>query len=221
MSSAPNRPSPAVFRRRRLVALALLAIIVIVVVLLIARPWASSAPGTETPTPTPTPTAEASATPTPDPSATPDPEKTPVPTDVALAEGDPCTPAVLRVEARTDRARYGAEETPQLSLAITNTGSVACTSNVGTSQQVFTITSGDEVYWRSTDCQGTPADAEVTLEPGVTVASAAPLSWDRTRSATATCDTERPTVPSGGATYHLQTSVGGVDSERTAQFILE
>ena len=105
-------------------------------------------------------------------------------------------------------------------FSVTNTGTQPCRLNVGTSQQVFTITSGSDQYWTSTDCQKDPADAEVDLEPGKTVTSSTPISWDRTRSSAESCDGERDQASAGGASYHLKTSVAGVESTTSKQFIL-
>jgi len=128
---------------------------------------------------------------------------------------------VVQVEAITDQGSYDPDENPELSLSVTNTGTVACDLNAGTSTQVFTITSGADVYWTSTDCQTDPADAEVTLEPGVAVATKTPVTWDRTRSSPETCEiTDREAVPGEGASYYLTVSVGGVESASPTQFLL-
>jgi hypothetical protein len=86
---------------------------------------------------------------------------------------------------------------------------------------VFTITSGSEVYWKSTDCQTDKVDAEVLLQPGKTISSQAPITWDRTRSDPSTCQSNREQVPAGGVSYHLETSVAGITSAETKQFILQ
>lgn len=125
------------------------------------------------------------------------------------------------MEALTDSADYSDDELPKLSLVLTNAGSTSCTMNAGTSQQVYTIKSGKDIYWRSTDCQTEASDTEVLLEPGKEVKSA-PIEWDRTRSATDTCDmTERTSAPAEGASYYLSTSVGGIQSISSKQFLLK
>lgn len=125
------------------------------------------------------------------------------------------------VEAITDKETYGSGERPQFSIRLTNSSDVACTLNVGTSQQVFTVTSGSDVWWHSTDCQTEPSDMVVTLAAGQTVASAAPLEWDRTRSSVKTCgDASRQNAPGGGASYHLSVEVGGIAGVDSAQFFL-
>ena len=145
------------------------------------------------------------------------PKATPKP----AAEGAPCSAASVQVEAITDADKYEPGKLPQLSLSLTNTGATSCTINAGTSKQVFTITSGKDVYWTSTDCQTESADAEVLLEPGEPVSSSAPVAWERVRSAKDTCDAAtRDAAPAGGASYHLRVSVDGIESETPKQFLL-
>lgn len=200
------QPSKVYWRRRLIVGLAALAVIV-VIILIVIRPGASSgAPAT----PSPTTAARHTA----------DPQSSTIPTDPTTASGAACKPANVDVEAMTDKANYGAAELPQLTVSITNTGPNACKLDAGTKAQVFTITSGTEVYWRSTDCQTGAVDAEILLQPGKTVKSQAPIAWDRTRSDPATCSAKRSPVPAAGASYHLATSVDGIASKTTKQFIL-
>ncbi len=206
------QPSKVYWRRRLVVGLAVLAIIV-VVILIVIRPGSSSGAPT-TPAPTTT-AATAAASP-----RTADPKSTTIPTDPTTASGAACKPANVDVEAVTDKSSYGPDDMPQLSIAITNTGPNACKIDAGTKAQVFTITSGSEVYWKSTDCQTGAIDAEVLLQPGKTVKSQTPLGWDRTRSDPATCSAKRNLVPAGGASYHLATAVDGIASKATQQFVL-
>ncbi|WP_395245749.1 hypothetical protein ACGGZK_08055 [Agromyces sp. MMS24-K17] len=222
---APNgRPSPAVYRRRRLVVLLGLLAVVVAIVLIIVRPGSSQGdeadrsapPATETPAATDAAATEAPATDAP----AADGSGTALPTESASAEGKHCKSAQVAVEAVTDRTEYAAGEQPQLSMTLTNTGADACVLNVGTKVQEFTIKSGEEVYWRSTDCQGDPFDADVLLEPGKPVSSAVPIIWDRTRSAPDTCGIGREAVPAGGASYHLTVLVDGIESAESKQFLL-
>ena len=191
-----------VYRRRRLVVgLGVLAVLLIII-LIVVRPGSGGDPAS---TAAPAPTGGAA-----DPASSADPAAAPA-----------CDPAVVQVEAITDQGAYDAGDEPELSLSVTNTGSTPCALNAGTSTQVFTITSGADVYWTSTDCQTDPADAEVTLEPGVAVSTKTPLTWDRTRSSPETCEiTDREAVPGEGASYYLSVSVGGVESAGPTQFLL-
>ncbi|GAA1846586.1 hypothetical protein GCM10009750_36250 [Agromyces salentinus] len=170
--------------------------VVVAIVLIIVRPGgAQGEPKTE-------PTAPATST----------PETTTIPTEATAVDGDPCSPEQITVEPVTDKTVYEAGEQPQLSVTVTNTGKNVCVLNAGTAAQVFTIKSGEEQYWTSTDCLVDPVDAEVSLKPGTPVSSAAPIVWDRTRSTPETCEGAREAVPSGGASYHLTVSVDGYES---------
>ena len=96
-----------------------------------------------------------------------------------------------------------------------------CTLNVGTTTQVFAVTSGDDVWWRSTDCQSEPSDMIATLAAGQTVSSVTPVVWDRTRSSVSTCGTaNRPVAPGGGASYHVTVEIGGVPAVASKQILL-
>jgi hypothetical protein len=213
--TAPGRLPARVYRRRRAMVLLGLVAVVIAIVLVIVRPGTSQ--GDEVAQTTP---ASAAPTGTPAASAAPGPSAEPEPTAAAPVDGAACVDAQITVEAVTDATVYAADEQPNLSVTITNTGSNACVIDVGTAAQVFTVKSGTEVYWSSTDCQVDPVSAEVTLEPGQEVSSSEPLVWDRTRSSADTCEGERSAVPGGGASYHLGVAVDGFESESTKQFLL-
>jgi len=214
---ATNDRLPAsVYRRRRLFVLLGVLAIIAIIALVIWKPGSSSGRSTDVSAATSTPVPSAAATDAAEPEATP----TPTPAETGVNEDGTCKPSAVKVEALTDASAYAAGVNPQLSLSVTNTGTQPCRLNVGTSQQVFTITSGTDQYWTSTDCQKDPADAEVDLEPGKTVTSSTPITWDRTRSSAESCDGERDQAPAGGASYHLKTSVAGVESTTSKQFIL-
>lgn len=190
--------APAVYwRRRLLVALGLVAVVV-VIVLIIVRPGSGSPGGG----------AGTSNTPSPSASVTTDPD------DVAA-----CDPAKVTVEAVTNAVAYDPGVNPELQLVLKSTATAPCTIAAGSDVQVFTITSGDEVIWKSTDCQVDPQEQVQLLNPGVPVSSAS-LTWDRTRSSPDTCGQPRDQVTAGGASYHLAVAVGDIESATTKQFIL-
>jgi hypothetical protein len=200
-----GRQPRRVYRRRRaaLGVIVLAAIVVVGVFVLLGR----SNSGAESTTAHGT-TGTASAA----------PRATPTPTTPATPQD--CAPRVVDVEAVTDANSYSSGQLPKLSFTVTNTGRVACVFNAGTAKQVFTITSGSQTYWTSTDCQTAPQDQQILLEPGKTVGSGE-LTWGRTESSPTTCsDQQRPAVPAGGAAYHLQVTVDGVMSRNTPQFLL-
>ncbi len=215
MSTIKNPVGPqsskVYWRRRLVVGLGLLAVLVIVI-LIIVRPGSSSGE------PSGTPAARSIA---PEPGTAADAPSNTIPDETTEVDGAPCNPSKVRVEAITDAVDYDPGELPQLSLSVTNTGKNSCVLNAGTKKQVFTITSGQEVYWTSTDCQTDPIDAEVTLKPGVPISSAAPIGWDRTRSSKETCDVAtREAAPAGGASYHLSVTVDGIESASPKQFLI-
>ena len=205
------------WRRRLVVGLAAVAVIAVILLIVFAprgKSDASAPVATHTHTTTSTPKSTAKST------SKADAGSATVPTTKANASGKACSPSVVDVEAITDANSYAAGVKPQLSFSITNAGGVACVFNAGTAKQVFTITSGTEVYWKSTDCQTDPTNTKIMLEPGKTLTSS-PISWDRTRSDPSTCkSTDRPAVPAGGASYHLKVEVDGVTSGSTKQFLL-
>ena len=202
----PRVTSAAVYRRRRLVVLLGSLAILTAIVLIIVRP------GQATPEPVVTETAVAKPTPTVVASPTPTPT-------VDVTDYKECTIKNLVVNPVVDSVDYPAGVNPNISLTIQNTGSTACFYNVGTSQQVLTITSGAETYWMSTDCQTESSDTVAILEPGVVYPSA-PVVWERVRSSPDTCGGDRPVVPAGGASYYLTAKVGDVTSKTSSQFLL-
>ncbi|TDW29903.1 hypothetical protein [Cryobacterium psychrophilum] len=203
-----GRQSSKVYRRRRLVALLGLLLVAVVITLVIVKPGASSGE----------PGAGSGASPA---STATDASASPAPSAAATVDGAPCDAGNVAIEALTDKSTYESGELPQLSLSLTNNGSNACAINAGTAQQVFTVTSGNDTYWTSTDCQTDAADSEVTLKPGVTVSSSTPIAWDRTRSAAGTCeDPTREAAPGGGASYFLNVTVDGIASTSPKQILL-
>lgn len=197
----------------------LLAAIGIGIWLFVAQPWAqaadnpSPAPSTSASSDTSTPDADASTDPTTPSSETTDPDAPPA---IVACQADD-----IVVAAVTDADTYASGVLPKLSISLTNTGATDCTMDVGSTTQVFTVMSGSDVWWRSTDCQENPSSMIATLTAGTTVTSKDPVSWDRTRSSVETCAQEnRQRAPGGGASYHVEVSIGGFVSLSTKQFLL-
>ena len=202
--------------------LLVLLVIVAGALFLVFRPGtggAATAGGTPSTPPAtsqgPQPTGSSSALPGPSSSAKP----VSTPSPKASVAGQACTRSNIDVEAITDASSYRSGAQPLLSLSITNTGSVMCAIDAGTATMVFTVTSGKEPYWTSTDCQSNPVHTDIKLEPKQTLTST-PIAWDRTRSSSSTCAGARPAVPAGGASYHLSVSVAGIASKISKQFLL-
>jgi hypothetical protein len=197
---------PQVYWRRRLIVL-IAAVAVIVVILLIVFAPKGGSPAASTKTPSPSATA-----PTPDPSFSG--------SSTAPASGA-CDPSVITLAPITDAASYAANAQPQLSMSITNSGAKACSLDVGTDAQVYTITSGADTIWTSTDCQSNPAADVRTLQPGKALTTTL-FAWDRTRSSKDTCSaTNKTPVVAGGASYHLQVKLKGITSKTDKQFLLQ
>lgn len=223
--------SKKVYWRRRALVLVVLAALVAIVVLIVVRPGAGAegeVPAAATGTPAPgaaTGTGGAEGAPADGSGAAATTDGAAPGSVDATADASGTVPACaagnIALAAVTDADTYAAGANPQLSFTIQNTGAEACTINAGTTQQLYTITSGDETYWVSTDCQTGATDTPAVLEPGVVVSST-PFGWDRTRSSADTCAaTDRPQVPAAGASYHLNVQVAGITAPDSKQFILQ
>lgn len=204
-SRDPHGPQPGrvYWRRRIIVGLGVLAVIA-VILLIVFRPADQPAPAASD-----SPAAPAAPS-----------EGNPAEQPAAPSGPTVCTGDQVQIDAVTDLDTYDPGVAPQLSWTLSNSSGAPCTIDVGTSQQVFTITSGDDVIWTSSDCQSDSTEYLLTVEPGAAPTSSASIPWDRTRSSADTCDGEREQVIAGGASYHLEVTVGGVSSSDSRQFIL-
>lgn len=146
-----------------------------------------------------------------------EPEKTP--SQKQKGDTPECAADQLRVTPVTDSTDYADGELPQLSLIVENVGEDACVADLGTATMQFRITSGDDEVWRSVDCQENADHRSVILDPEKPLTSEA-IEWDRTRSSEESCGITRDPVDSEGDSYHLWVTVGEVESEDTAQFVL-
>ena len=194
-----------VYIRRRILVLAGLLAVIAVVVLVLVKPGSSG--GAQ----------DARQVEVPNDLATPDPAGADEETD----DGEPaaCGAGDLEVTPVADQTDYAAGELPMLALTVENTGSEACSADLGTAGMRFEVSSGNDQVWRSADCQEDPEHLAVILDPGKPLQSE-PVQWDRTRSSPETCDISREPVAAGGASYHLRVEAGGVDGSSTAQFLL-
>ncbi|WP_282818496.1 hypothetical protein [Curtobacterium flaccumfaciens] len=218
---------PVVYWRRRALVLGALLVVVLVVVLIVvgrgsgatsAAPSASASAGSgadassagsgsgsgSSRSAAPKPAASASA----------------AATKPAAADGSTCTKDQIVLTPVLDKSAYGPTEDPKIAMSIKNSGTNSCHLDLGSAQQVLTISSGQEQYWSSKDCQTGGTNQDVTIKSGQTLTTPA-IAWDRTRSSTSTCDSSRPAVTAGGASYHLQVAVGNLESKSSVQFILQ
>ena len=215
------QPPSVYWRRRAVLALGLIAVVVIIV-LIVVRPGSGSAePGAAATTSAPpADTAPSEPAPTetaPAADATADPADT---STEGASDAATCSTRDIELKPVTDKTSYAATELPQISMTITNSGRSDCSIDLGSAQQTLVISSGEEQYWSSKDCQVNGTNQVVTLTAGQTL-STPPIAWDRTRSSADTCEsTSREPVTAGGATYRLAVSVGDITSADTAQMIL-
>ncbi|MCC3289451.1 MULTISPECIES: hypothetical protein [unclassified Arthrobacter] len=208
----PRRPSPAVYRRRRLVA-GILAVLLLVglgfavagvIGALTPEKQAvadATVPSPVLTAPAATPAAETKAPKAPKPAATP--------------SESACPAESVLVTAATDAQVYPAGATPILALTVTNTGESACEINVGTSQMEFSVASGSDRIFSSTDCQDGGEDYLKKVEPGAS--ETANFTWDRNRSAPGCAAVASNPNPG----YYVFTAKLGEVTSETAVFELE
>ncbi len=152
-----------------------------------------------------------------------EPETIATPTSEATAEEiTNCQPGVVEVEAFIGR---GETLEPLVNLPegepvfvwyeITNTGLVDCIFDVGTYATFFTITSGEQVFYSSRDCdrEGDSRFSKV-LKPNI-VEKSEPGEWLKVYSSSEfqCSDNNRP-APRGGAQYEIKVEVSGVVSDK-------
>ncbi|HXD28782.1 MAG TPA: hypothetical protein VN621_08510 [Arthrobacter sp.] len=226
-SGTGRKPSPEVYRRRRLVAgvalLVVLGLIVWAVVAVVglftggrtdatapAAPLSGSAsspssPSTASQAAGSSPAADAST-----PAGSSAPADSPAASSTAEAAGGACGSGDVDVTAATDKSSYGSGDDPVLEMKITNSGSEDCTLNVGTSQQEFKIVSGSDRIFSTTDCRADASDSEMAVKAGAT--ETARFTWDRRRSAPGCQDVSGKPRP---GTYTFTAKLGDIESDKT------
>ena len=210
-----RRHSPRVYRRRR--ALVLLLVVIVVVVVWVNM--ANAVNGAKKPATTGTSTSTSTSTSAPLTTPVASASAMGIPTAGASVAAAPCDPKKIAVTPLVDASSFEAGQLPSFQIGITNTAKEACTFTVGTSQMSMTVTSGNETYWSSLDCQSESSDTQALLVPGKMEVSA-PFSWSREYSSPDTCDGARDQVPAGGASYYLNVQVGSAKSANGYQFLL-
>ncbi|MFF1832093.1 hypothetical protein [Paenarthrobacter sp. NPDC058040] len=204
-STAPTqkrRPSPAVYRRRRLVVLiGLLVVIALMVAGISAITRALAGSGEPEAVSTPPATTAPTAVSTPSVGAT-TPSASPTPV---------CDFNLMTVAAKTDKPAYAAEEIPLLTMTITNGGSAPCEVNVGTSQMEYVIMSGADRIFSSKDCQTGGVDLIKTIQPGKS--ETANFPWQRNRTLEG-CGAINAKPGAGGAYYTFEARLGNKASPK-------
>ena len=197
---------PVIIRRRRVAALGIVAVLVIAIWLVSQLVIGQSQAQVE-----------------------PAPEETEV---GVAAEITDCAPGVVSLAAmvgtfdQTTQVsetlnNFSSDAIPYLWYEVTNTGLVDCRFNVGSRVTFFTITSGEQTYYSSRDCDRSDSkDLTVLLQANVPL-KAEPSAWDRVYSSSEGCSAAQgmQAVPGGGATYKLKAELNGVIS-KDVRFIL-
>jgi hypothetical protein len=142
-------------------------------------------------------------------SSAPAPTPTPSPTPT-------CNQNLVTVSASTDKAAYGPEENPMLTLKVTNGGTMPCEVNIGTSQMEFLVTSGADRIFSSKDCQAKSEDLVKTIAPGASETANFPWSRNRTLEGCQAVEAK----PGGGGAYYIFTAKLGSKASPKAVFQL-
>jgi hypothetical protein len=201
-----------VYRRRRLFLGAALLLVIALVVGGFSLAGAFSGSSEQASSTDPAAGATASADPSSQASpssSAPTPTPTPSPTST-------CNQNLVTVSASTDKASYGPEENPMLSLKVTNGGTVPCEVNIGTSQMEFLVTSGADRIFSSKDCQAKSEDLVKTIAPGAS--ETANFPWPRNRSVEGCQPVQAK--PGGGGAYYIFTAKLGSKASPKAAFQL-
>ncbi|MFE4833273.1 hypothetical protein ACFRAU_01185 [Arthrobacter sp. NPDC056691] len=203
---AGRKPSPAVYRRRRLFAgVALLLVLCLIaggvatLTSLLGGAQQASSAQDSTQDASAEGAAQTGATPSASPSATPSASPT-------------CDQKLVTVKATTNKTSYAADEKPVLSLTVTNGGKLPCKVNIGTSQMDFLVTSGSDRVFSSADCQAASTDLVKTVAPGKS--ETANFPWPRNRSVQG-CEKVPEGAVAGGGYYVFIAKLGAKVSPPT------
>ena len=211
---APRRPSPAVYRRRRLVAGLLALVVLIGLGFAVAAGVRAVSGGKETASAESTVPVPMLTTPAAGPAASAPAEGKE--TGAPAEEPETLCPAgSVKVVAATDAEVYPAGATPVLTLTVTNTGESDCEINVGTSQMEFLVTSGSDRIFSSVDCQDGAQDLVKKVKAGAS--ETANFPWNRNRSAPGCAAVASNPNPG----YYVFTARLGENSSEKAVFQLE
>lgn len=214
--SQRRRPSPAVYRRRRL-AVGTLAVVVLGGVALGGSALARSVGGDPDDPATTSPSTSPSATvASPEPGGSPEPAPTtPAPTPRYTAGFQPtaCADDDLAVTGSTSSDTYGVGGVVTFSLTLTNNGTVPCLVDGGTATVGVVVYSGEDRVWSSTDCPEGRTERQLLLDIGAT--EDVRIAWKQQRSAPG-CPAEEATAEPG-AYQALVTTDGGETTDESWQ----
>jgi hypothetical protein len=193
----PVGPEPSgVYWRRRALLLAVVVLVVVVTAWACAGGSGDAGDGRPAARATTTPTASSR----PAPSATTTTSATP-------AAVVPCQRADLQVTASTDATTYPAGVLPRLQASLSNVGDHPCRFNAAPSARNWTILSGSDQVWSTTDCPPSHLAATALLRRARPMTYS--VTWSRHRSTTG-CATAGPAAQPG--TYRLYVTIDRITS---------
>ena len=203
-SGVPRKPSPAVYRRRRM----FLGVALLIVAGLVFGGFAMAGAfkGTSRRQPRTTPPPALPSGPRSRRFAVGRAQRHPTPTPTPT-----CNQNLVTVSGSTDKPAYSLDEKPLLSLKVTNGGTMPCEVNIGTSQMEYLVTSGADRIFSSSDCQAKSEDLVKTIAPGAS--ETANLPWPRNRTLEG-CSPIGAKPGAGGAYYIFTAKLGSKASPR-------
>lgn len=212
----PEEPS-TYWRRRAVVVVALLVVLLLFWLLVRTALGGGDEPAAEAPSPSPsfgismTPDPTASPRPgestSPDDAASPSPSTTPSASPTAPA----CADEAIRVTAATASGATTVGAGMGLTLTVTNTGSTACTRDVGAGANELQVTSGSVLVWSSDFCNASSAEDLQVLDPGEAWSTS--IAWSGTVVAKG-CPSDQPTAQAGS--YRAIARNGEIEGEPVA-----
>jgi hypothetical protein len=225
---------PSIYWRRRFVLLASLVALVVLIFLTVrvvlshdpshptaastGAPFSQSAPAS-TPAASPSST-KSSAQPTPTPTSSPPSgsksksSRSPSASTASSVAPKPCPTSSLKLAAVTDHPKYSVGDNPELSIEVTNKGTVSCVVDLADPQIVMRVYNGESRVWGSHDCKVEPGVDDRTLMAGTSVRVS--IVWSGL-SSQPKCAGSRPRV--GAGTYTLYASLAGHEAA-AAQFTI-
>ncbi|MEN0104670.1 MAG: hypothetical protein AAGC90_17235, partial [Curtobacterium sp.] len=174
----PQKPG-VYWRRRATVAGVILLIVVVIVLIVVGRGNGASSAAAPSASPSSSPAASSSSSSSSSASASSPSASASASAPASAADGSTCSKDQITLKPVLDKSAYGPTEDPKIAMSIENTGSNSCHMDLGSSQQVLTISSGEEQYWSSKDCQTGGTNQDVTIKAGQTLTTPA-IAWDRT-----------------------------------------
>lgn len=224
MSSQSQPQSPAVYRRRRLLAFAVLVLVIAIVIAIVnAVVGGSSADNSASATPTPTAvasiaSASASVPVSASASASASASSSASASPSASAIAQECTAKMVKVTPATSKTKYAEDEDPVFVMKIKNTSASACVMQVALSDLHFVVVKGDKVVWRMEDCLSGGSESTLALQPGTT--QKASYTWHRITSDDGHCNTGEDDLVTAPKDLALSVSVNGISSLQLAKFKL-